>query len=264
MYRHALIGLMMLAATALASGGAAAADPTMHQVYLAAQNGRMSEAQAMMDQVLRDHPNSAKAHYVEADLMAKQGRIAEARSELARAEALAPGLPFVKPQSVQALVARVSGTNAVAGAVPRPVHAHRSPWGLLLLVVGMGVFILLAARFMMRRNAPATMGAPGYGPVGPMQPFGNGGTAPMSPMGGGMGSGILGGLATGAAVGAGMVAGEELMHHVLDGNPGSGGAVPLANADGFAPSQDDMGGQDFGIGDGSWDDGSSLGGDDWN
>src|SRR2546425_12452525 len=38
----------------------AAEDATMHQVYQAAEAGKFSEAQSMMDKVLRDHPNSAK------------------------------------------------------------------------------------------------------------------------------------------------------------------------------------------------------------
>ena len=48
-------------------------EATMHQVYLAAESGKFNEAQSMMDKVLRDHPNSAKAHFVEAELLAKQG-----------------------------------------------------------------------------------------------------------------------------------------------------------------------------------------------
>ena len=74
-----------------AGGALAATDPTMHQVYQAAEAGRFSEAQGMMDQVLRDHPNSAKAHFVEAELLAKQGRLADAAAELGSAQRLAPG-----------------------------------------------------------------------------------------------------------------------------------------------------------------------------
>ena len=51
----------------------------------------------MMDQVLRHPPNSATAHFVMAELLAKEGRVSNARSELATAERLAPGLPFALP-----------------------------------------------------------------------------------------------------------------------------------------------------------------------
>ena len=40
----------------------------------------------MMDQVLRDPPNSAMAHFVMAELLAKEGRVSNARFELATAE----------------------------------------------------------------------------------------------------------------------------------------------------------------------------------
>ena len=56
-------------------------DPSMHEVYVAAQEGKFSEAQAMMDQVLKDHPNSAKAHFVEAELIAKQNKLGAAATE---------------------------------------------------------------------------------------------------------------------------------------------------------------------------------------
>jgi hypothetical protein len=252
----------MLAITGILSGGAyAAADPTMHQVYQAAENGRMTEAQQMMEQVLRDHPKSAKAHYVEAELMAKKGRLAEGRTELTRAEELAPGLPFATPHAVQTLRARLSGLNTAAQAPARPTRffpGDQFPWTLVFLGVGFLIVLLVATRLMTRRSARPAVGTSGSG--SPMQPNGTSGASPMRS---GIGSGILGGLATGAAVGAGMVAGEELMHHVLNGHSDSAGVAPLADADELIAPPDDMGGQDFGISDDSWDDGSSLDGDDW-
>ncbi len=266
MPRSTTIGLTVLVLSTVLSGGAyAAKDPTMHQVYQAAESGRMAEARAMMDQVLRDHPKSGKAHYVEAELLAKQGRLADARTELAKAEALAPGLPFATPSAVQALTARLSGARPaahVAGQPMRSLAGRQFPWGLVVLGAGFLIVMLVVARLLTRRSAGPALQT-GYGSAAPMRGYGPGGTSSVSPMGGGIGSGILGGLATGAAVGAGMVAGEELMHHVLDRNTGNLGTAPLADADEILPQMDDMGGQDFGISDDSWDDGSSLGGDDW-
>ena len=40
----------------------AADQISIHDVYQAAEAGNMAKAQAMMEQVLRDHPDSAKAH----------------------------------------------------------------------------------------------------------------------------------------------------------------------------------------------------------
>jgi len=247
----------------------AAEDASMHEVYLAAEAGKFNEAQAMMDKVLHDHPNSAKAHYVEAELLAKQGRFAGAADELNTAERLKPGLPFAKPQALQKLKAEIAASHPVTQSPGNQgFHASSSnstPWGFIFLAVGLIAFIYFAAKWMTQRNQPL-IPANGYsGGVnnGNPQPYGSP-AAPAS--GGGLGSGILGGLATGAALGAGMVAGEALMHHFTDGEHGnsnnSNGLLSDAQANDSSLSANDMGGSDFGIADNSsWDD--SSGGDDW-
>ena len=55
-----------------------------------------------------------------------------------------------------------------------------------------------------------------------------------APMGGGMGSGIVGGPASGLAIGAGVAAGEELVHHMIDGN---GNRIPVSPD--YVPPPDD-------------------------
>jgi uncharacterized protein len=80
---------------------AAEAEPTVAQIYQAFRSGHLEQAQQMLDRVLRDHPDSAKAHFVQAEIDAAEGHRDLARSELARAEKLKPGLPDVKPRSVQ-------------------------------------------------------------------------------------------------------------------------------------------------------------------
>lgn len=277
--RLLLASLISLSSLALANG-----DPSLHQVYQAAEAGKFSEAQSMMDIVLKDHPNSAKAHFVEAELMAKQGRLASAEKELSTAERLEPGLAFAKPQSVQALKSKIAASRQ-----SQPQHMINSvnagspsglPWGLILLGIGSIVAITLIMRAVTSRNAAPTAGNYSMGPVGgtgAAQPnaggqpyaFGNG-SAPMAPAGGGLGSNIASGLVTGLAVGAGVVAAEAIAHHFMDGNHG-GNNAPQPVADNWDSSSGSMGGQDFGIADNSsWDDSASLadsadigGGDDW-
>ena len=271
-----------LAATALTFAGLVSlpvlaadgtADPTVDQIYQAAKAGHYDQAQTMMAQVLRDHPKSAKAHYVQAELYAKEGKTGLARAELAQAEEIDPGLSHENASSVQALKGQLGmaprGTQAprVIGMTSAPSAPH-FPWGtVLVLVLVVGVLWML----FRRRSGPVGYsgapamggGAPGYGPTG----YGG----PGAPMGGGMGgggigSGIAGGLASGLAVGAGVVAGEELMHHFTDGNRSEGVAPPVQDNSWQPPSNDNMGGNDFGVNDsGSWDDsgGGGGGGDDW-
>ena len=273
---------LLLGCVLFASSFVHAADPSMSEVYKAAESGNFSQAEAMMKQVLTDHPNSPKAHFVHAEILAKEGRLAAAKDELQIAEKLAPGLPFAKPEAVQGLQARLSAPAPMAPQAANNNAYTNAPSassgsGLLPWVLGFAAlaFIFFIVRMMTRpREIYSPM--PGYGGnPGAIQPGGYGPTPMGGPgmMGGGssMGSGILGGLATGAAVGAGMVAGEALMHNVLgDHHNSSNNPMPGQGFqdNGFQPtpsSNYDMGGNNFGVNDASsWDDSSSGGGsDDW-
>ena len=249
---------------------AQAADPTMNQIYAAAAGGHLDQAQQMITQVLTDHPNSAKAHYVQAELYAKEGKPSLARAELGTAERLNPGLTSFSPRSVGELKSQLglSGGSRSTGSqivsVPARSESHFS-WGpVLILAVVAGVLFMLFRRRTPYNQYPAAGPGPGMGGA----PGGYGPGYGPAPMGGGMGSGIAGGLASGLAVGAGVVAGEELAHHFLDGGRHEGGVIPSAEASESGSSNSDMGGSDFGANDpGSWDDsGGGLGGgggDDW-
>lgn len=278
----------VLAAGMFASPAALAQEPTIHQVYEAAEAGKFIEAQKMMDQVLAAHPNSAKAHFIQAELLAKQGKFSRAATELASAERLGPDGKFAKPEAVQRLKAVLASAPAARPAASpvsygsarevAPVQQSQGlPWGMIL---GLGALVLLAVMFFKRKAAQQPMmqgpsnfngGAPQY-PAGGMPPqYGAQGGLPAGmPAAGGMGGlggGIMGGLATGAALGAGMVAGQALAHHFTDSKqPGGadrldGGLTPGAFQNDTPPSGYDMGGSDFGVSDaGGWDSGSDSGG----
>jgi len=309
-----LAGAMALAAPVFA------AAPTIHEVYVAAEAGKFAEAQAMMDQVLKEHPNSAKAHFVEAELLAKQGKFAAAQTSFDTAEKLSPGLPKIDPAAVSKLRAVIAQGEAKpkANYSQQKPAADKSgyngggyangagassggggiPWGTVLLMGGLLVgFIFIASRFMSRRQQQ--QGDPGGGFNQGNQGFNPGGTPPgyppgggypqqgygpgygQQPQGNGMGSRIMGGLATGAALGAGLVAGEAIARQFTGGH-GHDSSGNAANDQGRNdivyddPSRsnivqgDDMGGTDFGVSGGSWDDagggdaGGGGGGDEWN
>jgi len=186
-----LAGAMALAAPVFA------ADPTIHDVYVAAEAGKYTEAQAMMDQVLKSHPNSATAHFVEAELLAKQGQFNAAQGELATAERLSPGLPKVNPGAVTKLRTLLAEGQKTKTTYAQPARASNGggngngsgngygsggynttqsagiPWGSIIiggaLLIG---FIMLATRFMARRQQQNNGG--GFEPAG----YNPGGVAP--------------------------------------------------------------------------------------
>lgn len=248
---------------ALTAPAFADSDPTMDQIYAAASGGHIDQAQQMITQVLADHPTSAKAHYVQAELYAREGKTALARSELGAAEQLKPGLPFANPRSVTELKAQLGLRSSVVGQpVVRSEHAApRFPWGTLLILAGVVGILMMVFR---RRTSYGQYPVAGPGGVsGAPGSYGPGGYGPGPMGGGGIGSGIAGGLASGLAVGAGVVAGEELAHHFLDGGHGGGGIIPPAEAGESGLGNSDMGGADFGVNDpgSGWDDGGFGGGD---
>lgn len=290
------IAAMMFFASVGISMPTFAAEPSLHEVYQAANAGKLDDAQRMMKDVLQAHPNSSNAHFVEAELLAKQGNLKLAASELASAEKLAPGLPFANAQSVSNLKEVIAHRAPNLGApaqvqhtpfAAEPVHEQPSlPWGVIFMGLGLIGFIVWATKLMSRRNSlggngPSQSGFGGNQPAYPSGPtggapqgsgtpqgYGSPGTAPAT--GPGLGSQLMGGLATGAAVGAGVVAGQALMHHFMDGDkttPTSDRAFSSFDYIPDLPSTplNDMGGNDFGIADSSsWDDGGSSSDSDWN
>jgi uncharacterized protein len=245
-------------AATIASPAFADTDPSVDQIYAAATGGHLDQAQQMISQVLADHPGSSRAHYVQAELYVREGKAALARSELATAEQLKPGLPFESPRSVQELKAQLGLRSGVMNpTVIRTAPAARPfPWGTVLILAAVVGILLM----VFRRRSPYVQQYPAGAPMGGAPgTYGPGGYGPGPMGGGGIGSGIAGGLASGLAVGAGVVAGEELAHHFLDGGHG-GGVVPPAEAGESGNS--DMGGSDFGMNDpgSGWDDGGGGGG----
>lgn len=252
---------------ALIAAAAVAAEPSAHQIYLATRAGHITQAEHMIAEVLRAHPNSAKAHFVAAEVQARAGNFGIAREQLARARSLEPALSFASPRAVRELETELGMASAHTSGVRAP---HRSHLGWALLLIG-GVIVVwaLVRRRMAAYRPPGQMYPPGMtpGPMGtPPGTYPPGayppGAGPGYPRGG---SGIMGNIASGLAIGAGVAAGEALVDHVLDGNAGSAGVIPDANAASAIdpPANADMGGENFGLNDpGSWGDGGGGGLDD--
>lgn len=272
-------------------------EPTMAEIYSTAQAGKLEQAQVMVQQVLVAHPNSAKAHFVQSELYARQGNLGRAREALASVEKIAPGLPFAKPEAVQALRTQLNAQastpqtgKSTGNVVPANSAAPAGNgatgngsgsgsgsgnWLLPMLLAG---GVIAAAYFVFRRKTqPQVPSQPAYSTAmnnrlnGP-QSFGNGAAAMPAgygptygqPQGYGMGGRIMGGVATGLAVGAGVMAAQAIGRNLMgghEGNAADGSGNGSASAQDFQnPSVNtDMGGQDFGINDTStWDDGSSV------
>ena len=256
MQRFSNLFVSLFAASLFLCSGLALAEPTLTEVSQAIQSGQLGKADAMMREVLQNHPNSAKAHYIASELYLKEGKLDAARNAFIQAENLAPGLPFVQPDSVQKLQAqlRVGTSSVTTNAGAESIFTSPIFWVLIAILVAGIVF------FMRKRPQPVQVyNAPSAAyPSAPGTPGSPAGYPPSYPPAaqGGMGGGLMGSLATGAALGAGMVAGQALASHLMGGNnqPNSGNASNGFNQVG-GPAPDAA---NFGVNDASsWDDGGS-------
>jgi hypothetical protein len=275
---------IFLLCLALNTSWALAQEPTMAEVYAAAQAGQMDKAQTLIQQVLISHPRSAKAHYVRAELFAREGNVRLAQESLQEAERLAPGLPFANHEAVSALKAQIGQLATRPGHVnsttPVAVASTGNPSSPLPWLLLAGGVALLGFWFLRHRTTASTATAPASpaatqsasnslsGPQTFGQSVGAGYPAPSPEPG--MGSRIMGGVATGLAVGAGVMAAEAIGRRLMDRDEpvshthGNTGIPASDNTVMPFDTNTDMGGRNFGIADDSWDAGVDTGsGSDW-
>ncbi len=275
-----ILSVALVTASALAW-----ALPSLQDVETQVAQGHYTQAESMMKEVVAAKPNSARAHYVYAEILAHDGNVARAADEARLARQIDPDIRFTTPekfrsfeaslQRAQAPAPRTSvapSTTAVAPAAMAPVAA---PGGLpsWVWLAGLAVVAFFLWRGFSRSSANASAGAvaaPGASagaPAGPnamMQP----GMQPGAmPYGAGYpaqrpGGGMMGlGMAAAGGVAAGVLA-DQLLNRHRDGNVaennGGGNAQP-----GFFDSPSSGGGNDladrsidFGTGGSDWDSGS--------
>ena len=82
MFKNFRTSLVLILALGCAGPVLAQAGPTPHQVYQALNSGHLDQAHTMITQVLKEHPESAEAHYVAAEVYAREGNLGSARQEL--------------------------------------------------------------------------------------------------------------------------------------------------------------------------------------
>lgn len=278
-----IVTLFLLCATTLAL-----ALPSPKDIAAAVEAGQFLQAEAMLREVIKEKPTSAKAHFQLGEVLAREHRLADARQSLLEAQRLDPSLKFAKdPRHFQDLLAKVEAGGAsaptataspsasTAPAVSRPQLERTAPaapaqassgfpWGYV--VAGGGILLLAWFVFgrAMAARTPSLATAGGMGGS-----YGGQGGYGAPPAGGsGIGGAVLGGVA-GMAAGYGLAKLlERNEEHGSSSAAGTGGAyVPLDGGSAAGQSSsNDWGAFDSGSGD-SWDSdsgsGGSSGSDDW-
>ena len=248
----------LVAASFAALTLSAFALPSIDAVQAEIGKGNYTHAEAMMREVVAAKPDSARARYVYAEILAHDKRFGLAAEEAAQARRLDPSLSFTQPEKFNAftqLLAREQAVGTRAATVsraeaPRLVEPLPVPlaggvpswvWGL-----GAGALGLLAWRaFSARQQAPAqgpsagpgTAGTPATNAPGGPGRTGLGGYAPAyspgspaaAPPAASPGSGLLGtGMAVAGGVAAGMLA-EKLFEGHRESGQGLGSNFSSGN-----------------------------------
>jgi uncharacterized protein len=238
---------------AVLSANIVLAEPTVQDIYKTAQVDKQ-QALTMVNEVIKLRPNSARAHYVQSDLLLQLGKKAEAKTAFLKSQSLDPSMSFAKPESVERLrtALGVKKTDTLKFDTDKAML-----WGGGILLA------LLIAIMLFKRKKPAQQYPDAfnshYRPVTPTPPApaGAAASAPAS-----SGSGLMGSLATGAAMGVGVAAGATLANHLLNGNKAT--AAPVEHQPSYTPSYAPE--QNFGMSDSSSDwggDSSSSDSSDW-
>ncbi|UPG84548.1 tetratricopeptide repeat protein [Luteibacter aegosomatis] len=235
--------------------------------------GDYAGAEAALRQVVSEHPNSAKAHYVLAEVLAHEGNIGEAKAEASKAASLDPATHFTDPAKFQhfqreldAALAPASrshaGASPVSSSVGRQAEGRDGSSSHLTGILIAVVVIALIAFFWTRRRRDTASAFNGYPPPPPMNaapPYGGGYPGYAPPPSSGVGAAVaagLGGLAAGALLDEAFRShrdGEETRDVGAVGTPGDASQSPSSQA------YDDLRNEpiDMGNDNSSWDDGSS-------
>lgn len=234
--------LLAVACAAALWSAAAMALPSANDVQAAVKAGDYPKAETMMQEVVAAKPESPKAHYLYAEILAHDAKFSDAAAQARQARELDPSLKFAsdpdKFRSFERLLEReqagpATGTQAAPTAPTRvnmaPAIQQQSAssglpgwvWGLGFAVVAFLIFRAVSRRAVAANMASGGGYAPqgGYGMQPGMQQPGYGpGYGPGPGPGPGYGQAPGGGLLrTGLAAAGGLAAGM-LVEKMIDGN----------------------------------------------
>lgn len=218
--------------------------PTIGEVQSEIGKGQYARAEEMTREVVAAKPDSARARYVHAEILAHNQRFAQAAEEAAQARKLDPGLSFTDPEKFRnftQLLARQQSQGTVssapaaaaykpaqfAGAAPAnhggglPTWAWAGAAGLLAMLAWRALGARQQARPQWPPAMPAAAGPLPTGGAAGATGFSGYAPAPAPPAPAAAGNGLW---RTGMAVAGGVAAGM-LAEKLFEGQRESGGGA---------------------------------------
>ena len=154
-------GLILVAITA---SSLAWALPTPQDIEAAVNSGKLAQAESMLREVIKEKPNSAKAHYELGQVLAREARYAEAQTELVRAKEIDPSMKFAQSadkynevfnkvtQQLTNAPSQSAPQKATQAATPAATSSSAAPLPMTYVWIGIGALGLIA--FLIYRNRP--------------------------------------------------------------------------------------------------------------
>jgi hypothetical protein len=96
--------------------GLAFAVPSVQQIESAMSQGDWQRADSGLTEVLQAHPDNARAHYLYAQVLNREGRYADALTQVEQAKSLDPQIRFTQPQRFAQVEAKIRSDATRAGA----------------------------------------------------------------------------------------------------------------------------------------------------
>jgi len=163
--------MAVVASLMLVSAAAFAAVPTAGQIEQSMTQGNWSQADSQLNEVLQAHPNNAKAHYLYAQVLDREGRSSDALAQVQQARTLDPAIKFTDPSRFNAMEARIRSdanrvnsssntSNSTSGSVTRnpfnqgamaAPEKHGPSMGMWVLLAVLFVGIALVLRWGLKR-----------------------------------------------------------------------------------------------------------------
>ena len=128
--KNSIVALVFVAVCA-----SAWALPSTQDVEAAVEKGQYGRAETMMSEVVVARPESARAHYIYAEMLAHNGSFSKASGEAAKARELDPTLKFTSPEkfrNFEQLLQREQSASRSSTTTPMPATdaiapAHSEP-----------------------------------------------------------------------------------------------------------------------------------------
>jgi hypothetical protein len=150
------------------------AVPSVQQIESAMAQGNWQQADSGLTEVLQAHPNNARAHYLYAQVLVREGRAADALAQIQQAKTLDPQIRFTDPTrfaQTEAVIRRAAERAGTVGAqtgnsltqqttpsvqqqaamVPQAPQRHGPSTGLWIGIALVIAAVALVLRWTLRR-----------------------------------------------------------------------------------------------------------------